>query len=96
MPSSPNYKRNYKRERVVALKSPASNKAANASRKKARRVLEKGGVVKKGDGKDVDHKNRNPMSNKLSNLRALPKGSNRSFSRKANSAKYGKTNGRSR
>ena len=46
MPSSPNYKRNYKRERVVALKSPASNKAANASRKKARRVLEKGGVVK--------------------------------------------------
>ena len=34
MPSSDNYKRNYKREREVALRSSASNRAANASRKK--------------------------------------------------------------
>tara|TARA_R110002153_G_scaffold159065_1_gene311210 strand:+ start:117 stop:443 length:327 start_codon:yes stop_codon:yes gene_type:complete len=90
MPSSPGYKRDYKRERALQLKSPKSNLAANASRKRARRMLEKGGLVKKGDGKDVDHKNRNPNDNSVKNLRVQPKGTNRSFSRKAQAYKYNK------
>ena len=90
MPSTPGYTRDYKRERELQLKSPASNKAANASRKAARRQLEKNGTVSKGDGKDVDHKNRNPRDNSAKNLKAVPKSTNRSFSRKANATKYNK------
>ena len=95
MPSSPNYKRDYKRERALQLKSPKSDKVANASRKAARRALEKKGIVKKGDGKDVDHKNRNPKDNSAKNLKAKPKSTNRSFSRKENAKKYSKNIGAS-
>ncbi len=95
MPSSENYKRDYRRERELQLKSPKSDKAANASRKAARRALEKKGVVKKGDGKDVDHKNRNPKDNSEKNLKAKPKSTNRSFSRKADAKKYSKKIGAS-
>ncbi len=90
MPSSKNYKRDYKRERELQLESPKSDNAANASRKAARRVLEKKGVVSKGDGKDVDHMNRNPKDNSAKNLKAMPKSENRSFSRKGNAKKYSK------
>jgi hypothetical protein len=54
-----------------------------AKRNAARREMEKKGVVKKGDGKDVDH--RTPISkgggNGSGNLRAVPKSQNRSFAR---------------
>ena len=82
--------RDYKRERALQLMSSKSNKKANASRKAARRILEKKGVVSKGDGKDVDHKNRNPNDNSPKNLKAKPKSVNRSFSRKDDAKKYGK------
>jgi hypothetical protein len=49
----------------------------NASRKRARRKLEKIGVVRKNDGKDVDHKNGNSRDNKRNNLRAISKSKNR-------------------
>ena len=88
-------KRDYKRERELQLKSSKSNLAANASRKAARRKLKKTGAVSKGDGKDVDHKNRNPLDNSTKNLKAKPKSANRSFSRKANAKKYGKNIGAS-
>tara|TARA_R110000787_G_scaffold113817_4_gene223135 strand:+ start:2353 stop:2655 length:303 start_codon:yes stop_codon:yes gene_type:complete len=88
MPSGPNYKRDYKRERE--LQSTPEEKAKNASRKRARRKMEKGGLVKKFDGKDVDHKNRNPNDNSPKNLSVKPKSANRSFSRKVNAKKYGR------
>ena len=88
MPSSPNYKRDYKRERQ--LQSTPEELAKNASRKSARRKLEANGTVKPHDGKDVDHKNGNPKDNSMINLTAKPKSSNRSFSRKANASKYAK------
>jgi len=52
----------------------------NAARKK----LEKLGVVKKGDGMDVDHKKplRAGGSNAVSNLRAVPKSVNRAWAKK--------------
>tara|TARA_R110001632_G_scaffold24530_3_gene68310 strand:+ start:1031 stop:1279 length:249 start_codon:yes stop_codon:yes gene_type:complete len=79
--------RDYKRERALQLKSPTSGLKANASRKAARRKLAKTGAVKKGDGKDVDHKNRNPLNNAKSNLRVQPASTNRSFPRKKNATK---------
>ncbi len=47
----------------------------------ARRELMKEGVVKKGDGKDVDHKKplRAGGTNARSNLRAVPKSVNRAW-----------------
>jgi hypothetical protein len=44
--------------------------------------MKKAGKVRKGDGKDVDHKNRNTADNRRKNLRVQPKSKNRSFSRK--------------
>ena len=88
MPSSPNYKRDYKRERE--LQSTPEEMAKNASRKAARRKLVKAGLAKTGDGKDVDHQNRNPKDNSPKNLKVIPKSVNRSFSRKVDAKKYGK------
>lgn len=60
--------------------------ANRAERNAARAALEKKGVVRKGDGKDVDH--RRPIvkggTNAPSNLRAVPASQNRSFARTKN------------
>lgn len=82
MPSSPNYKRNYKQEYKVSQASEEEKKR-RAMRNTARRQLEKQGRVHKGDGKDVDHKK--PLikggSNGKSNLRVVGKSANRSYAR---------------
>jgi hypothetical protein len=52
-----------------------------ASRNKARRLMEKKGLVRKGDGKDVDHKNSNPKDNSSKNLRVQSPSKNRSRNR---------------
>jgi hypothetical protein len=63
-------------------------KKKRAQRNKARRMLEREGVVSKGDGKDVDHKK--PLSKggttTRSNLRAVPASKNRSFARNKDSS----------
>lgn len=85
MPSSKNYVRNYRQEYATAKRRKevaSGSNGDNAKRKAARRKMEKAGKVKKGDGKDVDHKNRNPKDNRKSNLRVVSKKTNRSFSRK--------------
>lgn len=85
IPSSKNYRRNYKQEHKTAKRRgevSSGPNGDNASRKRARYKLEKQGRVKKGDGKDVDHKNRNPKDNSSKNLRVQSKSKNRSFSRK--------------
>ena len=48
-----------------------------ALRHAARRKLEKEGLVKKGDGKEVDHKDGNPRNNKRSNLQVMSRTANR-------------------
>ena len=40
--------------------------------------MEKKGLVRKGDGKDVDHKDRNTSNNKAKNLRVTSRKTNRS------------------
>ena len=51
----------------------SATKDKTASRNRARRKLEKAGKVRKGDGKHVDHKNRNANDNSSSNLRVTSK-----------------------
>lgn len=80
MPSSKNYVRDYKREYKVSHSSPEEKKK-RASRNAARSKMEKAGKVRKGDGKDVDHKNSNPKDNSKGNLRVQSKSANRSFPR---------------
>lgn len=56
-----------------------------SARNKARREAAKAGLVKKGDGKDVDHID--PLSkggtNSKQNVRVVPASKNRSFDRNA-------------
>jgi hypothetical protein len=58
-------------------------KKKRAQRNKARRLLMREGVVSKGDGKDVDHKQAlsNGGGTTKSNLRAVSASANRSFKR---------------
>ena len=83
MPSSPNYKRNYKQEYKNYHASPEQKKK-RASRNAARADMEKAGKVRKGDGKDVAHKNNNPKDNSSKNLSVQSKSKNRSFARTKN------------
>lgn len=43
--------------------------------------MAKAGLVRKGDGKDVDHKNGSTKDNSMKNLRAVPASVNRSYKR---------------
>jgi hypothetical protein len=52
-------------------------KKRRAARNKARRHLERNGRVHKGDGKDVDHKDRNPHNNSSANIRVRSRSANR-------------------
>lgn len=52
-------------------------RANRSSRNIARRALKKLGLVKKGDGKDVDHKDGNPKNNSRSNIRVMRRSANR-------------------
>ena len=74
--------RDYKAEYANYQGKPEQIKN-RAKRNAARRDLEKEGLVRKGDGKDVDHKK--PIdkggSNARSNLRVQSKSENRSFRR---------------
>lgn len=52
-----------------------------ASRNAARRKMIAAGKARKGDGKDVAHKNNNPLHNSSSNLTMQSPSKNRSFAR---------------
>ena len=84
MPSSPNYVRNYKQE---AKTESSTRKAKRNNRLKARKTLQKAGVVKKGDGKDVHHADGNALNNKRSNLKAVNASKNRSYPRTSTAGK---------
>lgn len=84
MPSSPNYKRDYKQEYRTAKRRGENGTGSNsgdAKRKRARRKMVKEGRVR--PGQDVDHKT--PISkgggNSPKNLRATSPSKNRSYPR---------------
>tara|TARA_R100001129_G_scaffold184499_1_gene169550 strand:- start:31 stop:273 length:243 start_codon:yes stop_codon:yes gene_type:complete len=78
--------RNYKKEYSRYHSSPLQKKN-RASRNAARNALKKRGVVKKGDNKDINHKNGNPRDNRRLNLGITTKKANRSFPRNRNAGK---------
>lgn len=69
-------KRDYAKEYREYHGTPAQ-KERRAARGRARYKMEKAGLVRKGDGMDVDHRNMNPKDNRRSNLRVQPKSVNR-------------------
>ena len=85
MPSSKNYKRNYKQE---AATEPKVRKQYRLERNKARNELIKEGKVARGDGKEVDHKV--PLSKggsaARSNLRVRSASANHSYKRTSSGA----------
>jgi hypothetical protein len=87
MPYMTNGKRDYKKE-VAKYTSRPEVVAKRVEQNKARRMMEKAGKVRKGDGKDVDHKT--PLSKggttTKSNLRVVSASRNRSFRRKSDSS----------
>ena len=70
--------RNYKREYALFHGKPEQVRR-RAQRNKTRRTFVRAGLVKKGDGKDVDHRDHNPSNQERSNLRVLSQSKNRSI-----------------
>jgi len=70
--------RDYKHEYATYHSKP-DQKKRRAGRNAARSLLIKKGIARKGDGKDVDHKDRNPTNNSTSNLRIQSKAKNRGW-----------------
>ena len=86
MPYQTNGKRDYKKQNEKYDSKP-SVKKDRASRNAARKAMEASGKVRKGDGKDVDHKDGNPRNNKSKNLRVMAKSKNRSVKRTSGNRK---------
>jgi hypothetical protein len=70
-------KRNYRKE-YDNYQGTTKQKKNRAKRNKVNRMMKRLGRIRKGDGKDVDHKDGNPNNNSMSNLRVVHKSHNRS------------------
>ena len=75
-PLSEEKQRNYRKE-YDNYHSKPEQRANRSKRVLARRLMMKLGKVKKGDGKDVDHRDGNPKNNGKHNLRVRSKSENR-------------------
>lgn len=81
-----NYVSEYKR-----YQKQQKQKKDRASRNAARRLMLKKGKVKRGDGKDVSHKNGNPRDNRPKNLTVERQSKNRSYRRTRTAGKLHRT-----
>jgi len=79
--------RNYRRE--YAIETPARRKK-RVNRNLARRIMQRKGLVKKGDGKDVHHVGGNAL-NKNSKLKVVSASKNRSYPRTKTAGKKFRT-----
>lgn len=70
-----------RQEAQARYNSKPEQVARRTSRNKARAQMVAAGKAHKGDGKDVGHKNGNPMDDKMSNYKMQTKKSNRSYAR---------------
>ena len=59
--------------------SKPSSKKDRASRNAARSEAMKEGKVRKGDGKDIDHKDSNPRNNSKGNIQVMSRSKNRAM-----------------
>tara|TARA_R100000664_G_C2715839_1_gene110987 strand:+ start:545 stop:763 length:219 start_codon:yes stop_codon:yes gene_type:complete len=71
--------RDYKAEYAA---ESVTRKKKRAARNRARYKMMKAGRVRKGDGKDVDHKNRNALDNSPGNLSIMSRARNLARKRK--------------
>ena len=78
------------------FQSSAKAKADRASRNSARRSALKKGLVHKGDGQDVDHRNSNPRDNRSSNLRIISASENRGKAENSRLKRSGRKKNRGR
>lgn len=69
-----------RRDNKKYMSDPA-NREDNKARKRARRKMVAAGKARKGDGRDVDHKDGNPRNNSVKNLRLSAVGKNRRTSK---------------
>lgn len=81
MPRKGEFKKGAKPDSVRqrAYNSRPEQKKRRAERNASRAVMEKAGKVKKGDGKDVDHRNHNTSDKSAKNLSVMNKGKNRAM-----------------
>lgn len=70
--------RDYKKEYREYHSSPEQKKR-RAARNAARRKMVKAGLASKGDGRDVNHRDRNPHNNSRSNLTVTSQRKNRGW-----------------
>jgi hypothetical protein len=68
--------RDYKEEYRTYHGTPEQRKR-RAARNRARRYMERNGRARKGDGKDVDHRDGNPLNNSSGNIRIRSRNANR-------------------
>jgi hypothetical protein len=89
MATGPNSQKNTKARQAAQKKYNAKpeQKKRRAARNAARRKMIQSGKARKGDGKDVMHKNGNPTDNSKGNLKVGSKKANRSFARTKNARK---------
>lgn len=85
----PSKVRDYQRENLYKRKPEQI--AKRVARNKARRIMMRKGLVRKGDGKDVDHSDGNPLNNSRSNLQPLARRKNRSYPRTKTAGKKNPT-----
>ena len=78
--------RNYRQE-YDRYQGTAKQKKRRAGRNKARRIMIAKGKAKKGDGKDVAHRDNNPLNSVAKNMKMESKKSNRSFKRNKNAGR---------
>lgn len=83
MPAKGQFKAGAKPASVQKRKynSRPEQKKRRAQRNAARAKMVKAGRVRKGDGKDVDHRDKNTANNSSKNLRVRSKTSNRADNR---------------
>ena len=95
MPRKGEFKKGATKDSIRQRKynSSPEQKKRRAQRNAARRQMEKEGKVRKGDGKDVDHKShkaRGNLNNSKSNLRVMDKSKNRAKNLGTGGRKKGK------
>lgn len=92
MPAKGDFKKGAKADSIRQRKynSQPEQIKRRAQRNAARAKMEKAGKVRKGDGKDVDHKNHNTADMSMSNLRVMSKSKNRAKNLGTGGRKKGK------
>lgn len=81
MPVKGDFKRGAKAESIRKRKfnSQPEQKKRRAERNASRRKMEAAGKVRKGDGKDVDHRNHDTGDHSAKNLSVMSKSKNRAL-----------------